>query len=62
MCLQPKRLSSDCRFSPVPPSALACACVSVASWRLKLVDRAHVSRSVLQLLAELLSTDAVSNV
>lgn len=53
---------SDCRFSACYPSTVACACLSLALWKLKLADRAHASGPVLQFLAKLLSTDAVSNV
>lgn len=53
---------SDCRFSAFLPSTLACACVGVASWRLKLVDRGGVPEAVVQVLAKLLSADAVSPV
>lgn len=52
---------SDCSFSAFFPSTVACACVSIASWKLKLVDRGAVSQTVLQ-LAQLLSQDAVSPV
>lgn len=41
---------------------MACACVSMASWKLKLVDRGGVSQTVVRRLAKLLSADAVSPV
>ncbi|CAG06839.1 unnamed protein product [Tetraodon nigroviridis] len=50
----------DCMFPAFLPSTLACACVSMASWRLKLVDRGGVPQSVVLVLAQLLSTDASS--
>lgn len=53
---------SDCRFSAFLPSTLACACVGIASWRLQLVDRGSVPGAVVQVLAKLLSADAVSPV
>lgn len=52
-------LSSDCRFSAFLPSAVACACVSIATQRLKLVDAAVSSDSVMELLANLLAIDLV---
>ncbi|TNM88898.1 G1/S-specific cyclin-D3 isoform X2 [Takifugu flavidus] len=52
--------ATDCRFSAFLPSTVACACLSVALWKLKLADRAHVSGPVLQFVAKLLSTDASS--
>lgn len=53
---------SDCRFSTFLPSTLACACVSLASWKLDLVDRDAVYQSVVVVLAQLLSAHAVSPV
>lgn len=53
---------SDCSFSAFLPSTVACACVSIASWKLKLVDRDGVPKTLLPFLAKLLSTDAVSPV
>ncbi|XP_038552732.1 G1/S-specific cyclin-D3 isoform X1 [Micropterus salmoides] len=52
--------ATDCRFSAFLPSAVACACVSIATQRLKLVDAAVSSDSVMELLANLLAIDLSS--
>ncbi|XP_059185084.1 G1/S-specific cyclin-D3 [Centropristis striata] len=49
--------ATDSRFSVFLPSTVACACVSVATQRLKLVDAAVSSDSVLKFLANLLVID-----
>ncbi|XP_076598730.1 G1/S-specific cyclin-D3 [Chaetodon auriga] len=49
--------ATDCRFSVFLPSTVACACVSIATQRLKLVDAAVASDSVMKFLADLLSID-----
>eukprot|EP00064_Thunnus_orientalis_P010257 superscaffoldBa00001375_g10283 len=45
----------DCKFSVFLPSTVACACVSIATQRLKLVDDS--SDSVMKFLADLLAID-----
>ncbi|XP_070693066.1 LOW QUALITY PROTEIN: G1/S-specific cyclin-D3 [Pempheris klunzingeri] len=52
--------ATDCRFSVFLPSSIACACVSVATQRLKLVDTAVASDSVMKFLANLLAIDLSS--
>lgn len=52
-------MSSDCRFSAFLPSTVACACVSVATQTLKLVDPAVTPDNVVRFLANLLSIDLV---
>ncbi|XP_029287159.1 G1/S-specific cyclin-D3 [Cottoperca gobio] len=49
--------ATDCRFSVFLPSTVACACVSIATQRLKLVDAAVSSDSVMTFLASLLAID-----
>uniref|UniRef100_UPI0037E8FA0D G1/S-specific cyclin-D3 n=1 Tax=Semicossyphus pulcher TaxID=241346 RepID=UPI0037E8FA0D len=51
---------TDCRFSDFLPSSVACACVSIALQRLKLVDAAVTSDTVMKLLANLLAIDLSS--
>lgn len=51
--------SADSSFSAFLPSTVACACVSIATQRLKLVDAAVVHDSVVKFLANLLSIDLV---
>nr|XP_046239710.1 G1/S-specific cyclin-D3 [Scatophagus argus] len=52
--------ATDCRFSLLLPSTVACACVSIAAQRLKLVDAAVASNWLLKFLANLLSIDLSS--
>lgn len=52
-------LSPDCRFSVFLPSTVACACVSLATQRLKLVDAAVATDLVMKFLADLLPIDLV---
>ncbi|XP_040889423.1 G1/S-specific cyclin-D3 [Toxotes jaculatrix] len=52
--------ATDCRFSVFLPSTVACACVSIATQRLKLVDAAVSSDSVMKFLARLLAIDLSS--
>ncbi|XP_075967266.1 G1/S-specific cyclin-D3 [Anarhichas minor] len=52
--------ATECRFSVFLPSTIACACVSLAMQRLKLVDAAIASDSVLTFLANLLVIDLSS--
>ncbi|XP_018536878.1 G1/S-specific cyclin-D3 [Lates calcarifer] len=52
--------ATDCRFSVFSPSTVACACVSIATQRLKLVDSAVSSDSVMNFLANLLAIDLSS--
>ncbi|XP_078104645.1 G1/S-specific cyclin-D3 [Sander vitreus] len=49
--------ATDCRFSVFLPSTVACACVSIATQRLKLMDAAVSSDSVMTFLANLLVID-----
>ncbi|KAM6947844.1 LOW QUALITY PROTEIN: G1/S-specific cyclin-D3 [Lycodopsis pacificus] len=49
--------ATECRFSVFLPSTIACACVSLAMQRLKLVDAAVASDSVMTFLANLLVID-----
>ncbi|XP_070759182.1 G1/S-specific cyclin-D3 [Enoplosus armatus] len=52
--------ATDCRFLVFLPSTVACACVSIATQRLKLVDAAVTSDSVMEFLANLLAIDLSS--
>ncbi|KAM8756178.1 G1/S-specific cyclin-D3 isoform 2-T3 [Acanthopagrus schlegelii] len=52
--------ATECRFLVFQPSTVVCACVSIAMQRLKLVDAAVTSDSVMQFLADLLSIDLAS--
>ncbi|XP_056293090.1 G1/S-specific cyclin-D3 [Pseudoliparis swirei] len=52
--------ATDCRFSVFLPSTIACASVSIAMQRLKLVDAAVSSDSVMTFLANLLVIDLSS--
>lgn len=49
----------DFRFSVFLPSVVVCACVCVATQRLKLVDAAVSSETVMNFLANLLAIDLV---
>lgn len=52
-------LSSEFRFSTFFPSAVACACVSIATQKLKLKDEAVAPDTIMKFLANLLSIDLV---
>ncbi|XP_073323941.1 LOW QUALITY PROTEIN: G1/S-specific cyclin-D3 [Pagrus major] len=52
--------ATECRFLVFQPSTVACACVSIATQRLKLVDAAVTSDSVMKFLTDLLSIDLKS--
>ncbi|XP_044070221.1 G1/S-specific cyclin-D3 [Siniperca chuatsi] len=52
--------ATDYRFSVFLPSTVACACVSIATQRLNIVDAAVASDSVMEFLANLLAIDLSS--
>ncbi|XP_005741480.1 G1/S-specific cyclin-D3 [Pundamilia nyererei] len=47
----------ECRFSVFPPSSVTCACVSIATQKLKLLDAGVSADSVIKFLADLLAAD-----
>uniref|UniRef100_A0A3Q3NFZ9 Cyclin D3 n=1 Tax=Mastacembelus armatus TaxID=205130 RepID=A0A3Q3NFZ9_9TELE len=49
----------DCRFSVFLPSAVCCACVSIAMQKIKLVDAALSSETVMKFLANVMAVDLV---
>ncbi|XP_026162103.1 G1/S-specific cyclin-D3 [Mastacembelus armatus] len=50
----------DCRFSVFLPSAVCCACVSIAMQKIKLVDAALSSETVMKFLANVMAVDLSS--